>query len=316
MLLCWTCVSSCVCAPWLGPFRRTPLALHCTEGSTRGASAIPVGGCRLYSPSCREGVFSKTELPVLVLLEDRHCRRHCAFAEVPAPSLPSTSKSAYYNKVFLANRRSALSSTLRGIYPTRKGTPGAREKSALTEEHTQEQQEELSCPNCSAQLPDEAANFCPECGAELPEEAAQFCSNCGEELPDEAANFCPKCGAEQHQDQQTATEEEPTQPSDEEERTRRRGGPEGPSGGPSGPTRRPSGPSGRISGPSGPSDGPSGPSRSTSGPSRSRGRRAKEGVERAREGVERAREGVERAKEGAAAAKERARRAKERARER
>src|SRR5215204_6908055 len=60
MLLCWTCVSSCVYAPWLGPFRRTPLALHCTEGSSRGASAIPLGGCRLYSPECREGFFSGT----------------------------------------------------------------------------------------------------------------------------------------------------------------------------------------------------------------------------------------------------------------
>ena len=66
-------------------------------------------------------------------MEDRRCRRYCAFAEIRTP-LPSTSKSAYYNKVFLANRRGALSSTLRGIYPTRKGTPGAREKSALTED--------------------------------------------------------------------------------------------------------------------------------------------------------------------------------------
>src|SRR5215218_1989462 len=104
-----------------------------------------------------------------------------------------------------------------GIYPMGKATPRAREKSALTEEHTE--QEELSCPNCGAQLPDEAANFCPECGTELPEETAKFCSNCGEELPDEAANFCPKCGAEQ----QAATNEEPTQqPSDEEESTPRR----------------------------------------------------------------------------------------------
>src|SRR5215217_7220563 len=60
MLLCWTCVSSCVCAPWLGPFRRTPLALQCTEGSSRGASAIPLGGCRLYSLECREGFISET----------------------------------------------------------------------------------------------------------------------------------------------------------------------------------------------------------------------------------------------------------------
>ena len=79
-----------------------------------------------------------------------------------------------------------------GIYPTRKGTPRAREKNALTEEHTQEQQEELSCPNCGAQLPDEAAKFCPECGAE-------------------------------QQDQQAATNEEPTQPSDEEEEPTRIG---------------------------------------------------------------------------------------------
>ena len=62
MLLCYTCVSSCVCAPWLGPFRRTPLALHCTEGSSRGACAIPLGGCRLYSPECREGFFSETQI--------------------------------------------------------------------------------------------------------------------------------------------------------------------------------------------------------------------------------------------------------------
>src|SRR4028119_403501 len=166
-----------------------------------------------------------------------------------------------------------------GIYPLGKVPPGAREKSALTEEHTQEQQEELSCPNCGAQLSDEAANFCPECGAELPQETAQFCSNCGEELPDEAANFCPKCGAEQ-QVQQAETNEEPTQPADEEELTPRRrlGGPEGPSGEIEGPSRRPSGPSGRISGPSGPSGGPEGPSRRPSGPSagRSRGQRAKE----------------------------------------
>src|SRR4051795_3591354 len=104
-----------------------------------------------------------------------------------------------------------------GIYPTRKGTPGgAREKSTVHEEHTQGQQEELSCPNCSAQAPDEAA-FCPKCGTELPEETAVFCSNCGEELPEEGANFCPKCGAEQQQDQQAATIEEPTQPSPDEE---------------------------------------------------------------------------------------------------
>src|SRR5215204_5322653 len=63
MLLCWTCVSSCVCAPWLGPFRRTPLALHCTEGSSRGASAIPLGGRCLYSPNFRQGIFSETGLP-------------------------------------------------------------------------------------------------------------------------------------------------------------------------------------------------------------------------------------------------------------
>src|SRR5215203_2516421 len=68
MLLCWLCVSSCVYAPWLGPFRRTPLALHCTEGSSRGACAIPLGGCRLYSPECREGFFSETGLPINGLL--------------------------------------------------------------------------------------------------------------------------------------------------------------------------------------------------------------------------------------------------------
>src|SRR5215204_2018780 len=60
MLLCWLCVSCCVYAPWLGPFRRTPLAQHCTECSSRGASAIPLGGCRLCSPECREGFFSGT----------------------------------------------------------------------------------------------------------------------------------------------------------------------------------------------------------------------------------------------------------------
>src|SRR5829696_7514356 len=180
---------------------------------------------------------------------------------------------SYNNQALLANRRCVLASTLMGIYPMGKATPGTREKSAVTEEPTQ--QEELSCPECGAQL------------------------------PNEAVNFCPKCGAEQ-QDQQAATNEEPAQPFDEEEPTRRRG-PEGPSRGPEGPTRRPSGPSGRISGPSG---GPEGPSRRPSGPSGGRrGRRAKEGVERAREGVDRA-------KEGAAAAKERAQRAKERAQDR
>jgi RNA polymerase subunit RPABC4/transcription elongation factor Spt4 len=199
--------------------------------------------------------------------------------------------------------------------PSGKGNPrGAREKSALTEEHTQEQQEELSCPNCGAQLPDEEANFCPKCGTELPQESAQFCSNCGEELPEEEVNFCPKCGAEQQVQEEEVTNEEPAQPSDEEELAPRRGrleGPEGPSGEIEGPSRRPSGPSGSISGPSGPSRRPSGPSGGSS-----RARRAKEGVERAREGVERAREGVDRAKEGAAAAKERARQAKRRAQER
>src|SRR5215212_9611327 len=126
-----------------------------------------------------------------------------------------------------------------GIYPIGKATPGTREKSALTEEHTQE--EELSCPECGAQLPDEAANFCPECGSELPDETAKL--------------FCSNCGAEQLE-QQAATNEEPAQPSDEEEPTRRRG-PEGPSGGPEGPSSRPSGPSGRISGASGGPEGPS-----------------------------------------------------------
>src|SRR5215204_1903785 len=123
--------------------------------------------------------------------------------------LGPTSKIAYNNKALLTIRRCALAFTLMGIYPMRKAPPGAREKSALTEEHTE--QEELSCPNC------------------------------GEELPDEAANFCPKCGAEQQD--QAATNEEPTQPSSDEEQPTRRG-PEGPSRGPEGPTRRPSGPSG------------------------------------------------------------------------
>src|SRR5215216_7209395 len=123
---------------------------------------------------------------------------------------------SYNNKALLANRRCVLASTLMGIYPMGKATPGTREKSALTQEHTQE--EELSCPECGAQLPDEAANFCPECGTELPDETAKFCSNCGEELPDEAVNFCPKCGAEQQvQEEEEATNEEQTQPSDEEE---------------------------------------------------------------------------------------------------
>ena len=120
-----------------------------------------------------------------------------------------------------------------GIYPMRKAPPGAREKSALTEEHTK--QEELSCPNCGEELPDEAANFCPKCGTELLDETAKFCSNCGEELPDEAVSFCPKCGAEQQD--QAATNEEPTQPSSDEEQPTRRG-PEGPSRGPEGPTRQ------------------------------------------------------------------------------
>src|ERR687889_1249191 len=166
-------------------------------------------------------------------------------------------------------RSCASAPALMGIYPLGKVPLGAREKSALTEEHTQEQEEELSCPNCSAQISDEAANFCPKCGTELPQETAQFCMNCGEELPDEAANFCPKCGAAQ-QVQQAETNEEPTQPADEEELTSRRrlGGPEGPSGEIEGPSRRPSGPSG----------------------GRSRGRRAKEGVDRAREGVDQSRE--------------------------
>ncbi len=82
----------------------------------------------------------------------------------------------------------------------------------MTEERTEE--EEL-CPNCGAELPDEAANFCPNCGAELPDETASFCSNCGAELPDEAVNVCPSCGAEQDLG---ATSEEPTQPLEEQTR--------------------------------------------------------------------------------------------------
>jgi rRNA maturation endonuclease Nob1 len=95
----------------------------------------------------------------------------------------------------------------------------------LTEEHTEE---ELSCPECGAQLPEEDANFCPRCGTELLEETARFCSNCGEELPEEEVNFCPKCGAEQQVQEEEATNEEPAQPFDEEElapRRRRLGGP-------------------------------------------------------------------------------------------
>jgi hypothetical protein len=75
-----------------------------------------------------------------------------------------------------------------GYIPVGKASPEPREKSELTEEHTQEQ-EELSCPNCGAELPDEAANFCPGCGTELPEETARFCSNCGEELPKKPPTF-------------------------------------------------------------------------------------------------------------------------------
>ena len=138
-------------------------------------------------------------------------------------------------------RAPALTSTIMGIYAVGKASPGAREKSALTEEHTQEQ-EELSCPNCGAGLSNGAANFCPE------------------------------CGAEQQEDQQAATAQEPTQPSEEEEPPRR-GGHEGPSRGIEGPSGSMSGPSGIISGPSGR---PEGPSRKPSGPSGGRrARRAK-----------------------------------------
>src|SRR5215213_10313728 len=123
--------------------------------------------------------------------------------------------------VLLANP--CLSPRPHGYIPSGKGNPrGAREKSALTEEHTQEQQEELSCPNCGTQLPDEEANFCPKCGAE-----------------------------QQVQEEEEATNEEQAQRSDKEELAPRRGrleGPEGPSGEMEGPSRRPSGPSGSISG--------------------------------------------------------------------
>src|SRR5215204_4233538 len=73
MLLCCPCVSSCVYdAPRLGPFGRTPLALHCTECSSRGASAIPLGGCRLYSraaekSSSRKLRFRQGESELLLL---------------------------------------------------------------------------------------------------------------------------------------------------------------------------------------------------------------------------------------------------------
>src|SRR5215216_6368445 len=35
------------------------LDLHCTEGSSRGASAIPLGGCRLYHPAAEKGCSRK-----------------------------------------------------------------------------------------------------------------------------------------------------------------------------------------------------------------------------------------------------------------
>ena len=256
-------------------------------------------GCTVvYSLGCLEGEFSETELPVTGILGNwasgSSTSWNIAASAAIAPSqgfahpLGPTSKIAYNNKALLTVRRCALASTLMGIYPMRKAPPGAREKSALTEEHTE--QEELSCPNCAEELPDEAANFCPKCGTELPDETAKFCSNCGEELPDEAANFCPKCGAEQ-QGQQAETNEEPTQPSSDEdpdEEPPRRGGPEGPSRGPSGPSGKISGPSRKPSGPSGKI---SGPSRRPSGPSgERRGRRAREGVDRAKAGAEAAKE--------------------------
>src|SRR5919112_1067228 len=114
-------------------------------------------------------------------------------------------------------RSCASAPALMGIYPVGKVPPGVREKSPLTEEHTQGQEEELSCPNCSALI------------------------------SDEAANFCPKCGAAQ-QVHQAETNEEPTLPEEEELTSRRRlGGPEGPSGEIEGPSHGPSGPSaGRI----------------------------------------------------------------------
>jgi hypothetical protein len=105
--------------------------------------------------------------------------------------------------------------------------------------------EEWICPNCDAELPNEAANFCSNCGISVAEEeAATFCWDCATELPEEAANFCPNCGAEQDPG---ATHEEPIQPPDE---VPAREGPEGPSRRPEGPSRRPEGPSRRPEGPS------------------------------------------------------------------
>src|SRR5215212_9100551 len=73
------CLLLCLC-PMAWPFRRTPLALHCTEGSSRGACAIPLGGCRLYSPECREGFFSESGFPINGVLgnrasDNRHSRK-------------------------------------------------------------------------------------------------------------------------------------------------------------------------------------------------------------------------------------------------
>src|ERR687886_39424 len=84
----------------------------------------------------------------------------------------------------------------------------------------------------NAVKPADDPNFVKSADEEL------LCPNCGTELPDEVANFCPNCGAEQGPG---ATTEELTQPPDEGPP---RGGPKGPSRRPEGPFRRPSGPSG------------------------------------------------------------------------
>jgi len=52
----------------------------------------------------------------------------------------------------------------------------------------------LSCPNCQAQLPDDA-KFCAECGTQVSEEKPKprFCLQCGVLLT-ENAKFCLACG--------------------------------------------------------------------------------------------------------------------------
>src|SRR5215217_8034883 len=48
--------------PTAWPFRRTPLALHCTDGSSREASPIPLGGGLPQFPRCRDTLFSETHI--------------------------------------------------------------------------------------------------------------------------------------------------------------------------------------------------------------------------------------------------------------